>query len=69
MADLIEGLAGNDVAAKLGETIESVTKNVDLNKIGDTVNDLLAKNDIDDKLMEKGGDLVNDLLGHPGGKK
>ena len=40
MADLIEGLADNDVAAKLGETIESVTKNVDLNKIGDTVNDL-----------------------------
>ena len=69
LADLIEGLAGNDAAAKLGETIENVTKNVDLNKIGDTVNDFLAKTDIDDKLMEKGGDLVNDLLGHLGGKK
>lgn len=44
-----------DVAEKGGDVFD---------KVKDTVEDVLEKTDIDDKIMEKGGDLLNDVLGH-----
>ena len=78
LGDLIEGITNSDVAKKVEEVVENidldkakeVVKDVAekggdvFDKVKDIVEDVLEKTDIDDKIMEKGGDLLNDVLGH-----
>ena len=47
--------AVEDLASKGGDALGSVK---------DAVKDVLDKTDVDDKILEKGGDLLNDVLGH-----
>lgn len=47
---------------KLTDMMDEVADKVDLNKVASTVQDVLDKTDLDEKITEKGIDLIEDLF-------
>ena len=75
LEQLAEGLGTNldaDMLGKVAGATQGLMKDVDLDKLGNSVKDVmnnaniketLEKNDIDDKILEKGKDLFGGLFG------
>ena len=80
LEQLAEGLGINldaDMLGKVAGAAQGLMKDVDLDKLGNSVKDVmnnaniketLEKNDIDDKILEKGKDLLGGLFGGKGEK-
>lgn len=57
-------ISAGDIVGKLTDVIDNVADKVDLNKIASSVQDVLDKTDLDEKITEKGIDFVNNLFGN-----
>lgn len=57
-------ISAGDIVDKLTDVIDNVADKVDLNKIASSVQDVLDKTDLDEKITEKGIDFVNNLFGN-----
>ena len=71
LENLVKGLGiDSEVVDKVVDAAKDVVGKVDLDKIGETVGNLgnavkevLDKTDIDDKILEKGSELLEGILG------
>ena len=71
LENLVKGLGiDSEVVDKVADAAKDVVGKVDLDKVGETVGNLgnsvkevLDKTDIDDKILEKGSELLEGILG------
>ena len=71
LENLVKGLGiDSEVVDKVVDAAKDVVGKVDLDKVGETVGNLgnsvkevLDKTDIDDKILEKGSELLEGILG------
>ena len=71
LENLVKGLGiDSEVVDKVVDVAKDVVGKVDLDKVGETVGNLgnsvkevLDKTDIDDKILEKGSELLEGILG------
>ena len=71
LENLVKGLGiDSEVVDKAVDAAKDVVSKVDLDKVGETVGNLgnsvkevLDKTDIDDKILEKGSELLEGILG------